>query len=255
MTRHTHGSMVPGSASRHGAAGLRCRGGTKGFALCLLALLCVLLARGAQAMSFDMQFQTKCFFQDIENGQASTIEWRAISKSSVERNMAQDNVFSEEDAEGVPLNVVVQSPVPRAPPLENIKGESEGKVYINADHGEEVEGDYKICFTAPSAEGAKDIKLLLNWRVGALAQDWEVLAKKEHIDHISIELQKYEDLVKEMRQEMLHMKKVDKVALQTREAAHKRVEYFSLLTMFVCIGFTVGQYFFLKRFFKNKKLL
>ncbi len=66
------------------------------------------------------------------------------------------------------------------------------------------------------AEGAKDIKLLLNWRVGALAQDWEVLAKKEHIDHISIELQKYEDLVKEMRQEMLHMKKVDKVALATR---------------------------------------
>ena len=132
--------------------------------------------------------------------------------------------------------------------------QAEGRVYINADHGE-AEGSYKICFTAKDTATAQDVKLLVDWRVGALAQDWEVLAKKEHIDHISVELKKYEDLVKEMRQEMLHMKKVDKVGYQTRETAHKRVEFYSFFAMIVCIGFTVGQYFFLKKFFKNKKLL
>merc|ERR1719252_329081 len=188
-------------------------------------------------MTFDMQYQTKCLFQDIENGQAATIEWRAISKGSMEEHVRERaNVFSEEDADQIPLNVVVTSPVPRSKPLEQFTGQSEGKVYISADHGEH-DGDYKICFTAPDA---------------ALAQDWEVLAKKEHIDHISVELKKYEDLVKEMRQEMLHMKKVDKVGYQTREAAHKRVEFFSFLSMVVCISFTVGQYYFLKRFFKGK---
>ena len=243
-------------------------------------------------MAFDMQYQTKCLFQDIENGQASTIEWRSISKRSVDVQFQNANVFSEEgesaaippppqspqrpdppnrrgsspffliccsplgalDAEEIPINVVVTSPVSRAKPLEQFEHQSSGKVYISADHGE-AEGDYKICFSAKDQATASDIKLLVDWRVGALAQDWEVLAKKEHIDHISVELQKYEDLVKEMRQEMIHMKKVDKIGYQTREAAHKRVEFFSFLTMLVCIGFTVGQYFFLKKFFKNKKLL
>jgi len=219
------------------------------------AALALAMIGAAQAMTFDMQYQTKCLFQDIENGQAATIEWRAISKGSMEEHMRERaNVFSEEDADQIPLNVVVTSPVPRSKPLEQFTGQSEGKVYISADHGEH-DGDYKICFTAPDAATASDVKLLVDWRVGALAQDWEVLAKKEHIDHISVELKKYEDLVKEMRQEMLHMKKVDKVGYQTREAAHKRVEFFSFLSMVVCISFTVGQYYFLKRFFKGKKML
>lgn len=217
------------------------------------ALLLATLGR-VEPMAFDMQYQTKCLFQDIENGQASTIEWRSISKRSVDVQFQNANVFSEEDAEEIPINVVVTSPVSRAKPLEQFEHQSSGKVYISADHGE-AEGDYKICFSAKDQATASDIKLLVDWRVGALAQDWEVLAKKEHIDHISVELQKYEDLVKEMRQEMIHMKKVDKIGYQTREAAHKRVEFFSFLTMLVCIGFTVGQYFFLKKFFKNKKLL
>jgi len=220
----------------------------------LSAALLLATLGGVEPMAFDMQYQTKCLFQDIENGQASTIEWRSISKRSVDVQFQNANVFSEEDAEEIPINVVVTSPVSRAKPLEQFEHQSSGKVYISADHGE-AEGDYKICFSAKDQATASDIKLLVDWRVGALAQDWEVLAKKEHIDHISVELQKYEDLVKEMRQEMIHMKKVDKIGYQTREAAHKRVEFFSFLTMLVCIGFTVGQYFFLKKFFKNKKLL
>lgn len=238
----------------------RCRGGSLGLSLPAASFFVVLAvatlgSTPCRAMSFDMQYQTKCLFQDIENGQASTIEWRAISKRDVEKQMRDHkNVFSEEDAAEIPLNVVISSPVPRAKPLADFKGESQGKTYISADHGDQ-DGDYKICFTAKDQATAQDVKLLVDWRVGALAQDWEVLAKKEHIDHISVELRKYEDLVKEMRQEMLHMKKVDKVGYQTREAAHKRVEFFSFLTMIVCIGFTIGQYFFLKKFFKNKKML
>ena len=267
-------------------------GGAKAGLFGLSAALLLATLGGVEPMAFDMQYQTKCLFQDIENGQASTIEWRSISKRSVDVNFQNANVFSEEgesvaipppppysqrpdpreppwflailspllsppgalDAEEIPINVAVTSPVSRAKPLEQFEHQSSGKVYISADHGE-AEGDYKICFSAKDQATASDIKLLVDWRVGALAQDWEVLAKKEHIDHISVELQKYEDLVKEMRQEMIHMKKVDKIGYQTREAAHKRVEFFSFLTMLVCIGFTVGQYFFLKKFFKNKKLL
>jgi len=197
--------------------------------------------QAVQGMGFDMQFQTKCFFQDIEDGQASTLEWKAVRKST-----------SGQEPDPQSVKVVVYSPIKNTVITQD--EDDEGKIFINAEQGE-VEGDHKACFSVADTSTAQDTKLYVEWKVGALAQDWEVLAKKEHIDHISIEMRKYEDLMKEMRQEMLTMKKVDTQAIQMRESAHKRVEYFSLFTMIICIIFTVGQYFFLKKFFKNKKML
>jgi hypothetical protein len=207
----------------------------------IVSMMLALQLHAVQGMGFDMQFQTKCFFQDIEDGQASTLEWRSVRKSSSGR---------EPDPQSV--KVVVYSPIKNTVITQD--EDDEGKIFINAEQGE-VEGDHKACFSVADTTTAQDTKLYVEWKVGALAQDWEVLAKKEHIDHISVEMRKYEDLMKEMRQEMLTMKKVDTQAIQMRESAHKRVEYFSLFTMIICIIFTVGQYFFLKKFFKNKKML
>merc|ERR1719221_1510183 len=97
----------------------RCWGGSLGLSLPAASFFVVLAvatlgSTPCRAMSFDMQYQTKCLFQDIENGQASTIEWRAISKSSMEAQLRDKaNIFSEEDADSVLLNVLVTSPVPR----------------------------------------------------------------------------------------------------------------------------------------------
>jgi len=212
--------------------------------LCVIAIVFASSLCTVQGMGFDMQFQTKCFFQDIEDGQASSLEWKAVRKSTM-GFVGREPILQS-------VKVIVYSPVGNRV-ITNDEGE-DGKIFINADQGD-VEGDHKACFSVSDTSTAQDTKLYIEWKVGALAQDWEVLAKKEHIDHISIEMRKYEDLVKEMRQEMLTMKKVDQMAITMRENAHKRVEYFSLFTMIICVTFTVGQYFFLKKFFKNKKML
>lgn len=69
------------------------------------AALALAMIGAAQAMTFDMQYQTKCLFQDIENGQAATIEWRAISKGSMEEHMRERaNVFSEEGERRTPCH-------------------------------------------------------------------------------------------------------------------------------------------------------
>merc|ERR1712078_412389 len=64
--------------------------------LALLTLLASVSVHIAEGISFDMMFQTKCLFQDIENGQASTVEWRAVSIKSIKRHQEEDNVFSIE---------------------------------------------------------------------------------------------------------------------------------------------------------------
>jgi len=40
-------------------------------------------------------------------------------------------------------------------------------------------------------------------------QDWEVIAKKEHLDHIGVELRKFEEVVKEIHREMRAIRKRD----------------------------------------------
>ena len=64
--------------------------------LALLTLLASVSVHIAEGISFDMMFQTKCLFQDIENGQASTVEWRAVSIKSIKQHQEEDNVFSIE---------------------------------------------------------------------------------------------------------------------------------------------------------------
>jgi len=135
--------------------------------------------------------------------------------------------------------------------VQEVKGESEGMVYITA----EKEGDYKICFTARDKTEAQDITLWIDWRVGALAQDWEVIAKKEHLDHIGVELRKFEEVVKEIHREMRAIRKRDLENQTVKASAHSRVEFFTMFTMFMCAAMATMQYFYLKRFFKSKKVL
>ena len=95
----------------------------------------------------------------------------------------------------------------------------------------------------------------VDWKLGAMARDWEAIAKKEHLDHLQVELRKYEEVVKDIHKEMRHIRdKEDKLKI-SRVAAESRVALFTMLTIVVCISTTTFQYFYLKRFFKSKKLL
>ena len=48
-------------------------------------------------------------------------------------------------------------------------------------------------------------KLKLDWRTGVAATDWAAIAKKEHLDALTVELRKLEDNIREVYSEMLQL--------------------------------------------------
>lgn len=52
-------------------------------------------------------------------------------------------------------------------------------------------------------QSAYNTKLRIDWRTGVAATDWNAIAKKEHLDSLTIELRKLEDSIREVYSEML----------------------------------------------------
>ena len=56
---------------------------------------------------------------------------------------------------------------------------------------------------------ASQTKIKLDWNTGLGATDWEEVAKKENLDVMATELRKLEQMVKDIHQEMLFLKKTE----------------------------------------------
>eukprot|EP00967_Tisochrysis_lutea_P063770 scaffold82378_cov18-Tisochrysis_lutea.AAC.1 len=50
---------------------------------------------------------------------------------------------------------------------------------------------------------AQATKLRVDWKTGVAATDWSAVAKKEHLDQLSVELRKLEDSIREVYTDML----------------------------------------------------
>jgi hypothetical protein len=48
-------------------------------------------------------------------------------------------------------------------------------------------------------------KLSLDWKTGVAASDWDAIAKKEHLDELSVEMRKVEGQIREIYAEMLQL--------------------------------------------------
>jgi len=202
----------------------------------LLLLLAPTPSRAVEAGTiFEMHFQTKCIYQDLEEGELMTIDWWAWRKADEQPQKMMSVVVSDPDGKEI----------------ETERSTAQSEIIIHAVE----DGDYSICFTAPDKETAQKTYVSVDWKLGAMARDWEAIAKKEHLDHLQVELRKYEEVVKDIHKEMRHIRdKEDKLKI-SRVAAESRVALFTMLTIVVCISTTTFQYFYLKRFFKSKKLL
>jgi hypothetical protein len=58
---------------------------------------------------------------------------------------------------------------------------------------------------AADLETAYHTKLTLDWRTGVAATDWDTIAKKEHLDQLSVEMRKVEGAIREIYAEMLQL--------------------------------------------------
>lgn len=117
---------------------------------------------------------------------------------------------------------------------------------------------------------ASRTKLKLEWRTGAGQIDWDVVAKKEHLDEIDMIMKRFTTAMKDVSNELKELRVKEKemrditgiitlfYSLQLRldlEATNTRVTLFSILCMVTCVTLAAGQVWYLRRFFAKKKII
>nr|KAF6503069.1 transmembrane p24 trafficking protein 10 [Molossus molossus] len=81
------------------------------------------------------------------------------------------------------------------------------------------------------------------------------IAKVEKLKPLEVELRRLEDLSESIVNDFAYMKKREEEMRDTNESTNTRVLYFSIFSMFCLIGLATWQVFYLRRFFKAKKLI
>jgi len=131
------------------------------------------------------------------------------------------------------------------------KGQAKGQFAFTS----KLAGEYQCCFFVPDPAVVQRTKISLDWRMGVAATDWDTIAKKEHLDQLSVEMRKLEGAIREIYAEMLQLQQREQEMRDLNEEVNTRVAWFSIFSLAVCVAAACFQLWYLKKFFKTKKLL
>ncbi|KAG0262569.1 vesicle coat component [Mortierella polycephala] len=121
-------------------------------------------------------------------------------------------------------------------------------------------GDVVACFTNTLTEGYKPdsryVRVIdLDFDIGVETIDYAKLAEAEKLKPMEVELRKLEDMVQDILDDMDHLQRREERMRNTNESTNARVQWFSTLTMCVLVVLGMWQIFYLKRFFRKKRLI
>ncbi|XP_030637476.1 transmembrane emp24 domain-containing protein 10 isoform X2 [Chanos chanos] len=115
---------------------------------------------------------------------------------------------------------------------------------------------FEVCFESKSPMGEVPDQLInLDMKHGVEAKNYEEIAKVEKLKPLEVELRRLEDLSESIVNDFAYMKKREEEMRDTNESTNTRVLYFSIFSMCCLIGLATWQVFYLRRFFKAKKLI
>ncbi|KAG2441105.1 hypothetical protein HXX76_003957 [Chlamydomonas incerta] len=186
-------------------------------------------------MEFEMQSQIKCVYEEINNNVIVVGEYKAFHK--------------ENPAQGITVSVKVEDP------HGIVLHESAGNVNGQFAFTSKQAGEYKACFSVSDIQTAYQTKLKVDWRTGVAATDWNAIAKKEHLDALTVELRKLEDNIREVYSEMLMLQQREQEMRNISEETNTRVAWYSIASLGMCVASAAVQLWYLRRFFKRKKLM
>ncbi|KAI4375546.1 hypothetical protein MLD38_013402 [Melastoma candidum] len=132
---------------------------------------------------------------------------------------------------------------------------------VNVTHGQFAfttpeTGSYLACFWADGHnERGGDVSVNIDWKIGIAAKDWESVARKEKIEGVELELRKLEGHVKTVHENLSLIRNREAEMRTISERTNARVAWFSIMALGICIGASVLQVLYLKRFFQKKKLI
>ncbi|EPY85426.1 transmembrane emp24 domain-containing protein 10-like [Camelus dromedarius] len=114
---------------------------------------------------------------------------------------------------------------------------------------------FEVCFESKGTGRIPDQLMILHMKHGVEAKNYEEIAKGEKLKPLEVELWRPEDLSEAIVNNFAYMKKREGEMHDTNESTNARVLYFSIFSMFCLIGPATWQVFYLRRFFKAKKLM
>ncbi|XP_067837997.1 transmembrane emp24 domain-containing protein 10-like, partial [Heptranchias perlo] len=104
---------------------------------------------------------------------------------------------------------------------------------------------FEICFESRLPPGEPSLSLSLPAQI----------AKAEKLKPLEVELRRLEDLSESIVSDFADMKQREEEMRDTNESTSARVLYFSIFSMCCLVGLATWQVFYLRRFFKAKKLI
>ena len=95
----------------------------------------------------------------------------------------------------------------------------------------------------------------MNWKVGIQTAEWESKARSTNLQVISQRLTDIDSAMREVEAEMQRIMGLNKAALDTAEAHEKLISNLGMVSMCIVACLSLAQIFFLKLFFKKKKII
>ncbi|XP_014673361.1 PREDICTED: transmembrane emp24 domain-containing protein 10-like [Priapulus caudatus] len=116
---------------------------------------------------------------------------------------------------------------------------------------------YEVCFETKLAAGQQGParEITLNVKHGVEARNYENVAKAEKLKPLEVELKRLEDLSEDIVNSFAYMRKREEEMRNTNESTNSRVLYFSIFSMCCLLALATWQVFYLRRYFKAKKLI
>jgi len=119
--------------------------------------------------------------------------------------------------------------------------------------------DYQFCFTdvtrAGSVSRGSPRIVTLEYSTVGPKKDYVQLAKLENLKPIEVELRKVEDLVNSIKVDFDYLKDRESRHRNTNESTNSRVAWLSFVSLLILVTLGVVQIYYLKRYFKTKKLI
>jgi len=209
------------------------------FERCILATFCLLLTLNLAApFSFDLILdKEKCFWEDLGKDVVVLGEYQ-LSPSY--------NTLATIEVQALLNGVIVWRK----------EGATEGTFAFTTVESEKI----SICFTDKSKADIRNPQThirqaSLKLKTGVQAKDYSAVAKRDDLKPIELEMLKLEDLIQELNDDMKYFQHRDNLMRDTHESTNSRVLWLSFISLLTLIGLGIFQILYLKRYFKQKKLI
>jgi len=132
----------------------------------------------------------------------------------------------------------------------------EGTFGFTTEHS----GEISICFFDAPRPGTVVLpfnkrQVTFGLKTGVEAKDYSMVAKKDDLRPLELEMIKLEDVVEELNADFRYLKNREGALRDTNESTNSRVLWLSLFSITTLVSLGIFQIYYLKRYFQQKKLI